>query len=407
MRTTLMGTPNDAHCFDCKNPFTDNYLVNNLGRNWLTTIYKVHRREMLYQREGIAKLPDSMNAALVIINIRKEEDLVRDARAKINELRRDIRELEHKMSASYVNIRGYRNGGTLSETKAIFTMPCPADDCRGYLSTAYKCGSCDLYTCPKCFELVGHTRNDETHVCKEENIQSAELVRKETKPCPSCGTRIYKIEGCDQMFCTHCKKPWSWNTGKLDLSGRLHNPHYYEWLRRNGGVPRNPDDVQCDREFTPHLVTKIRLRIEKNHPDLFPIFVKCENVVRTMIHLEHHIPRPQDYEHRNEMMRFDYLMNKISETKMKIQLELNERNNNKKQEFYDIFLLIKTAITDIMLRISHNLQEKTSNNTHEILYEIDPLLKYANECLDEVSYTYSCTKMKYVFSEEGILYTKI
>ena len=97
MRTTLMGTPNDAHCFECKNPYTDNYLVNNLGRNWLTTIYKVHRREMLFQREGIAKLPDSMNAALLKINIKKEEDLVREARAKINELRHKIREMENKI----------------------------------------------------------------------------------------------------------------------------------------------------------------------------------------------------------------------------------------------------------------------------------------------------------------------
>ena len=42
------------------------------------------------------------------------------------------------------------------------------------------------------------------HVCKETDIQSANMIKKETRNCPCCGTNIYKIAGCDQMWCTQC-----------------------------------------------------------------------------------------------------------------------------------------------------------------------------------------------------------
>ena len=74
------------------------------------------------------------------------------------------------------------------------------------------------------------------------------LIKKETKGCPQCGVRIYKISGCDQMWCTECKVAFSWNSGKIIYGGQIHNPHYYQYMRdQNNGInaPRNPGDVLC------------------------------------------------------------------------------------------------------------------------------------------------------------------
>ena len=68
------------------------------------------------------------------------------------------------------------------------------------------------------------------HVCKEENIKSAEMIKKSTKNCPKCAVPIFKISGCDQMFCTECKIAFSWKTGEID-NGVIHNPHYFQAQR--------------------------------------------------------------------------------------------------------------------------------------------------------------------------------
>ena len=80
---------------------------------------------------------------------------------------------------------------------------------------------------------------------RSKKAASAELIKQETRPCPSCGIRIYKIEGCDQMWCTGCHVAFSWRTG-LRVNGPIHNPHFYQFQRQGGGaVIQNPGAQIC------------------------------------------------------------------------------------------------------------------------------------------------------------------
>ena len=105
---------------------------------------------------------------------------------------------------------------------------------------------CGISVCSKCHEKKEKVNNEEEqHVCKQENLDTAKLLAQDTKPCPSCATPIFKISGCDQMFCTKCHTGFSWKTGKIE-KGVIHNPHYYELQRLNGGnLQRNIGDVPC------------------------------------------------------------------------------------------------------------------------------------------------------------------
>ena len=90
-------------------------------------------------------------------------------------------------------------------------MPCPREECRGFLSTQYKCEICKFHTCPHCLEVIGESK--EGHECDPDTVATAEAIKAQSKPCPKCGTRISKISGCDQMWCISCHTAFSWRTG--------------------------------------------------------------------------------------------------------------------------------------------------------------------------------------------------
>jgi hypothetical protein len=80
-------------------------------------------------------------------------------------------------------------------------IPCPIKNCRGMIMEHdNKCCLCDCQTCFNCFHIIF----DDNHKCLEENIETATEIRNNTKPCPNCAIRIFKISGCDQMWCTQC-----------------------------------------------------------------------------------------------------------------------------------------------------------------------------------------------------------
>ena len=109
---------------------------------------------------------------------------------------------------------------------ATNTFPCPAADCHGAVSKG-ACMLCQMNVCEKCRE-----EKREDHACDRDTLATVTLIRTSTKPCPKCGVKIYKIDGCDQMFCTKCHTAFSWNTGTIERR-YIHNPHYFEWQRQN------------------------------------------------------------------------------------------------------------------------------------------------------------------------------
>ena len=97
------------------------------------------------------------------------------------------------------------------------------------------CDSCNKSICKQCNES-----HDEKTKCKPDVLANRAEIEKCSKPCPNCGIRIIRGEGCPQMFCTYCKTGFDWNTGSI-IRSNFHNPHRMEWLKgvNNFGLYRD------------------------------------------------------------------------------------------------------------------------------------------------------------------------
>lgn len=110
-----------------------------------------------------------------------------------------------------------------------YMFPCSVESCRGFVDAAFTCGTCSAEFCAHCHEpTVGR------HACNPDTVAAVAAIQKETRPCPRCKVPIFKISGCDQMFCIaeDCHTVFDWKTGRI-ATGHIHNPHYFEHLRSN------------------------------------------------------------------------------------------------------------------------------------------------------------------------------
>ena len=163
-------------------------------------------------------------------NYLNEDQLVRDQRIKDREIDAELHRLE-QIRLDYQKKRA-------SSERREFIMPCPVSECRGFLSSQYKCGMCEETFCKDCHHL-----KTEMHVCDPNEVATVTELRQNTKPCPKCHAPIFKVDGCDQMFCIreNCHTAFSWRTGRIE-TGVIHNPEYLRLVR--GGQIGDRRDVQ-------------------------------------------------------------------------------------------------------------------------------------------------------------------
>ena len=207
-------------------------------------------RALMEEHEAVTK---SIREAENAFHTNVIDTLIKPKLAIIQQLQREVsefRQLSARENYPDVDQLYLRRRQLISEIREPtntedrkFLQACPKDGCRGFLSQSWKCGVCDDYFCPDCHKQK-NGKNDPDHVCNEEDKATVALIKKDTKPCPNCAQAIFKIDGCDQMWCTSCHTAFSWRTGKK-ISGRIHNPHYMQFQREGGRTARVAGDVQC------------------------------------------------------------------------------------------------------------------------------------------------------------------
>jgi hypothetical protein len=299
-----------------------------------------------------------------------------------------FREAEWAARAAYEGRAGARRG----EAKREFIMKCPDEGCRGFLSSAYKCGTCEKWTCAHCLDVLGPNK-DIAHTCNKDAVETAKTIKAETRPCPKCGTRIFKLEGCDQMYCTMdgCGTAFSWNTGQIE-TGRVHNPHYYEWLRRTGGgqAPREAGDIPCGgmpgyydlmRPLNANRIIAYDLRgnITESHRNL-------EELINYRLR-DFQVPTGPLV---NKDIDVLYLMQELDEAEWRRQLELTEAKHRRKTEVLQILQMAVAAASDIYRRMGQELPlmpppVQASWLSETVWPELEQLRAFVNTSFEELA----------------------
>ncbi len=279
---------------------------------------------------------------------------------------------------------GWRLEGAAAEAAAAAPKQqalrgCPAEGCRGFLSVGGICGLCDAKICLSCHEIVGKKGEavetvgapealtfeiaGRRHICNKDSVETAKLLAKETRSCPSCKACIYKTDGCDQMWCTQCKTTFSWRTGKVE-TGRVHNPHYYEWLRRTqGSVPREepqPGDVG----YVPPAEDFDCCRPETELVDLPAKFFGLEDVseekrdvaeyyIRELHRHVHHLGfissiHQPDVQANIAKLNVRYLAGEMVETEWRRRIFIDKRAEKRRQTYNMIVLTLRATLRDVL-----------------------------------------------------------
>jgi len=395
---TYFLSENVPHCFstECNREWPRKFLTATFSALFLNKKYKQHREQIIFEQER-ALLPETQP---MVENIIRREHI----KTQIANITYQIRELYYQRDQ--IERTMYENPIENTERRT-FIRACSSENCRGFLSSQWKCGICEQWTCPTCNEIKGLQR-DVPHECLPENVATAALLRQDTRPCPSCGIGIFRISGCDQMWCTECHTGFHWITGRIETKN-FHNPHFYEWLQRNNQnmdeqIPENElvDRVCEEQMINVRFIQKLDRDMNMKRTQFVDISleelkthkIQCNCVIeicRALIHFrEYNMNQYQtDYVLNNQDLRVQFMRNQITEEKFKQQLQRKDKKNQRYRDIYQVLQVIYQACTDILFRFSKEIRKPDWTDDFSMLDEIKPLIHYVNECFVDIGKTYN------------------
>ena len=392
----LLTIVNDPHCLNCNFGWTPAFLRQNLTFTFMNNEWNEHRKQILWRLEE-AYLPEAQVVAERHVRAKALEIEMKPFHEKAEKLRLELRKVEKQISDMYRLISNLRTGRanetSAAETKErrAFVRRCTHTDCNGFLSTAWKCGICENYTCSDCLAVKGKDR-DASHTCNKDDLETAKLIAKDTKPCPKCGEGIFKTEGCSQMFCTSCKTPFDWNTMKIISSGVIHNPHYFAFMREMGANPgRAVGDMLCGGMPDMRAFRIKDKTIEKNFSDIF------RHVNHTM-DVESRAFNAHVEENNNLELRVKYLLKQTTKSDIEAVLVTNEKKRERHRVIRQVLDTFGNVAAEIFRRYLAEGSAKVSTepNIYDTLWpqykiELEGLRDYCNKEMLEISYYFKCS----------------
>lgn len=348
-------------CMFCNEIFEIDFLKQNLSKNYLNTIIKNLEENIIFENEK-----------KYLIITQRELDLKKKQDEILNLIN------EHKLELE--SIPKFRNDGLdhAIQESIIFELEfqikhlsfnyikkCGNYKCKGMLNedeigSYYLCSLCNLKSCKKCEAFLSE-ENEANHICDDNILQNLQNLKEETKPCPSCFARIYKSEGCRQMYCIQCFTVFDWDTGAIE-TGKIHNPHFLQSFKYYN---RDPLDILCGRELETRFWNdddhKYNLLIKH---DKFKLYF-CA-MFNSAAYIANEIKNYTNEASINKHLRIKYLKDYISEQLFKKLCLVNINHAKLQKKLLDIIITYMNCGNEIFYRLFDIFDNETKNLNNAI-----------------------------------------
>ena len=358
----LSGSRSVPHgeCMTCKKEWPSTFFSATFPKDFRLGPYLENRKKKLLE-EQTAALP----ATMPIMEAKKKEEALKEEgkeiRKMLEETRKKIAELDEQLRANEQIIKN----GVAAGAKKTYMFKCPrvgADEqqCRGFIEKdTFSCTLCKTQICKDCHAVI--EENTKHLTCKKEDIETAKMVLADTKPCPVCSARIFKIHGCDQMFCTQCQTAFSWTTGNIE-TGAIHNPHYYELMRKLGNNRRAAGDVPCGGLVA---ATQLFGYIDGYYlDDVIKIHRRCGEIITYIRNRNGEVLNYED-------IRVNYLMGKLTDVQFRDFLFERSCLIEKRREELQILSTFEVAVIERLNKLVEDAREVWSRKVLRADYEKD------------------------------------
>ena len=203
----------------------------------------------------------------------------------------------------------------------------------GILDVDFSCFNCSQQFCKKCEIRI---KEEESHTCKQEDIESLILVESFVK-CPKCKLPVVRSYGCNNITCSICKTNFDYVSGNITIAGNHSNDSY------NPKVYNKLSIILRD-DYDSEILNYLR-KIEDKEPESYS-FNNIITLLKKYLQIE---GDNIDNSHNFELKR---LASKISEN-----YEIYQQKKSLKKDYFQIVNTIqdhhneKTLTIDILKKI--------------------------------------------------------
>mgnify|MGYP001617185671 CR=1 FL=1 len=392
-----LDTTIDVGCLSCKQPWSRQFMFKNMTKKFMAIDYRDIRERIVFDRER-SRLP----AILPYVRCKKRIDVLKTVVNGFNSDKNDTINLLRINDDSRYEITTGTKKQTLRENKTehrrlklllihqkregwLFqrklnreyqfmnsparyghddpstSMPieietqekkqdgfitrghCPMEGCNSFIEANWSCTVCNTKVCSKCLDIALLD-----HVCNEDTIATMAAIRADCKPCPTCRVRVFRVHGCNQMWCTNCNNAFDWRSGESITVVHFHNPHYAEWVRTQPVSTRETVGAtvgvrECvDITRLTHYILRLIDGTMEDKGEIMEILGTANHIID--------LPRVDDAEEMAIRKKcIEFVSNEINEATFRCDIQRIDKRIEKKREVAEVLMMFATVSKEKLL----------------------------------------------------------